>query len=274
MTRRDTFTVAEFAGFSRTTRDTLLYYDKIGILPALSRGENNYRYYSSAQLAIVNLINTYQALGMTLAEINNLKDERTPELLDEHLEKQIELIDEKIDEWVRSRKLLLTLKNIINSALDIDENSITIQFLPAEPIVMGDLNDYSRGRNEYDALLSFYNACKQKYPDLDLNYPVWGMVSEARLKQGDWTWPDRYYFFNPEGFDRRPAALYAVGYTRGGYGQTSSLYERLLDFIDKNDFEISGPAYEEYPLNEICVSDNESYLIRVMITVQERGSKR
>jgi DNA-binding transcriptional MerR regulator len=35
------FSVSDFAKFSRTTRDTLHHYDKIGIPPPLLRGENN-----------------------------------------------------------------------------------------------------------------------------------------------------------------------------------------------------------------------------------------
>jgi len=269
MKRKETFSVAEFAEFSRTTRDTLLYYDKLGLLKPELRGENNYRFYSSAQLSIVNLIRTYQALGMTLAEIAALKENRTPEHFYGHLEQQIALIDGKIDEWVRARKLLFTLRQIINSTFNINENEITIQFMPAEAIVIGELNDYSRGKNDYDALLSFYRSSSEKYPDLDLNYPVWGIFSEERIKKRDWVWPDRYYFYNPEGLDKKPAALYAIGYTRGGYGQSAGLYERLLDYIDGNGFEICGPAFEEYPLNEVCVIDDKDYLMRIMITVRE-----
>jgi len=105
-----------------------------------------------------------------------------------------------------------------------------------------------------------------------MNYPVWAMFSEYRIKNRDWKWSDRYYFFNPEGHDKKPAALYAVGYTRGGYGQSHELYTCMLDYIDANGYEICGPAYEEYPLNEICVTDDNNYLMRVMITVCKPGN--
>ncbi|MCL2140386.1 MAG: hypothetical protein FWH42_01720 [Dehalococcoidia bacterium] len=114
----------------------------------------------------------------------------------------------------------------------------------------------------------------QKYKTLDMNYPVWGVFSEERIKRGDWKWPNKYYFYNPEGRDTRPAALYAVGYTRGRYGQSDALYKRLLSYIDSNGFEICGDAYEEYPLNEVCVSDENNYLMRVMITVRAKKEKR
>ena len=267
MKRKETFSVAEFAEFSRTTRDTLLYYDKIGLLKPESRGENDYRFYSSAQLSVVNLIRTCQALGLTLAEIKSLKAERSPEKAIGLLDRQIGLIDGKIEDWTRARKLLFTLRGIIEGALKADEETIVIQPMPAEAIVLGEQNDYSQGRNAYDALYSFYRACSEKYPDLDMNYPVWGMFSGERVKQGDWVWPDRYYFYNPEGHDEKPAAIYVIGYARGGYGQSEGLYKRIISHIDKNGFKICGPAFEEYLLNEVSTVADEDYLMRVMITV-------
>jgi len=264
------FSISDFARFSRLTRDTLLHYDKIGLLSPVARGDNNYRQYSGQQLAVVNVIRTLQQLGMRLDEIKALKDRRTPELTDEVLERQIEKIDRTIREWVRARKLLLTLRKTINSVKNVNESKISIQFVPAEAIILGDLNDYSRGRTFYDTLLSFYRGISEKYPELDLNYYVWGNIAEERIKRRDWIGADRFYFYNPEGHDRRPAALYAIGYMRGGYDQGDALYRRLVDYIDKNGFEICGDAYEEYPLNEVCITESARYLMRVMITVREK----
>jgi len=270
MTSGIALTINQFAVYSRTTRDTLRHYDKIGLLSPASRGENNYRYYSSAQLAIVNVIRTLQESGMTLGEIKNLIDMRTPDLMNEVFTNQIDRIDLLIEEWIKARKLLFTLRKSIQSALDVNEEKVTIHFMPAEAIILGDLNDYSRGRSAYDALLTFYNNIHEKYPDLNLNYSVWGKFSQERIKQSDWVYPDYYYFNNPDGHDRKPAAMYAVGYKRGGYGNSGELYTRIVEYIDKNGFEICGDAFEEYPLNEICLTEDEKYMMRVMITVREK----
>ena len=267
MKTKDIFSIGEFAMFARTTRDTLVYYDKIGLLSPTTRGDNNYRYYSIEHLALFNLIRTSQTLGMTLDEIKQLRDNRTPEIMDVLLNNQIGKINDEIDKWVRARKLIHLLKSTIQSHLNMDETEISIKSYPVEAIVLGELNDYSGDRNDYDALLSFYYNIHGKYPDMDLNYPVWAMFSEERIKNRDWKWPDRYYFYNPDGHDKKPAALYAVGYTRGGYGQSHDLYMRMLDYIDASGHEICGAAYEEYPLNELCIKDDSNYLMRVMITV-------
>ena len=274
MTDSDFFTVSDFAKVSRTTKDTLLHYDKIGLLsPILRDGNNNYRYYSIGQLAVVNVIRTLQALGMSLAEIKALRDQRTPERLEGVYSQLLDRNNAKIDEAVRAQKLLFALRRAIHSVADIHEEAIMIQFQPAEAIILGDLNDYSRGRDAYSALVSFYHNVGEKYPDLDMNYPVWALFSEERIKRGDWKWPDRYYFYNPEGRDKRPGAFYAIGYTRGGYGQSDLLYQRMIGYIDKHGFEICGDAYEEYPLNELCIANDAHYLMRIMITVREKKRK-
>ncbi|MCL2817910.1 MAG: MerR family transcriptional regulator [Clostridiales bacterium] len=275
MTRkRSPYSIREFAKLTRTTRDSLIYYDKIGLLAPARRGDNNYRYYSSNQLAVLNLIHTFQELGLSLEEIKRLKDNRTPDLINVLLDNLITRIDQEIEKKVRARKLLHLLKTNIHSQLGIDETAITVRFRPAEAIVLGDINDYSRGRNDYDALFDFYKHCHENHPDYDMNYPVWGMFEEARIKNRDWVYPDRFYLYFPEGHDKKPAALYAIGYKRGAYGDTHDLYVRMLDYIETNGYEICGPAYEEYPLDEICVKDESDYLIRIMITVREKKGAR
>jgi len=270
MDTKNIFTIGEFAEFARTTRDTLVHYDKIGLLSPTIRGENNYRYYSVEHLAMFNLIRTSRTLGMSLDEIKRLRENRTPEIMDELLYAQIGKINDEIDKWVSARKLIHLFRSNIHAHVNIDETEISIKECPVEAIVLGELNDYSGGRNDYDALLSFYHDMHRKYPEMDLNYPVWAMFSEDRIKAGDWKWPDRYYFYNPDGHDKKPAALYAVGYTRGGYGQSHELYTRILDYIERSGYEICGAAYEEYPLNEICVTDDSNYLMRIMITVRKK----
>lgn len=265
------WSITEFAKLSHISRHQLLHYDEVGLLSPASRGaENKYRYYHSSQMVTVKLIRIFQRLGMTLDEIKQIKDKRTPEVADSFFKNQISKIDSKIDEWASAKKLLHTLHKSIKDVQDVDDKAITIKHLPAEAIILGDLNDFSQDRDEYAALSRFYSNMGNKYPGLDMNYSAWGRFSMERIKNRDWKWPDRYYFHNPEGYDKRPAALYAIGYTRGGYGQSSALYERLLKYIDEQGYEICGDAYEEYPLNEVCIVDENNYLMRVLITVQKK----
>lgn len=262
--------IKRFAELSLTTPDTLYHYDEIGLLSPRKREENNYRYYSPMQLSHINLIRTLQTGGMPLAEIKEFAEKRDLGYVAKVLARQIRLLDAALENTARSRKLLSTLQAVIQSVSNINEREISVQFLPETPIILGPPNDYSGDRNPFDALSDFYSACKEKYPGLDLNYPVWGMYSEKQMRNGLYGFPERFYFFNPGGKDTRRAGLHAVGYTRGAYGDCGGLFTKMLSYIDANTFTVCGDAYEEYPLNEFSVRNDTEYLIRVLIPVQKK----
>ena len=76
MVKKGIFTIKEFADYSRTTTETLRHYDRIGLLKPVERATNGYRYYAPAQLELVNVIRTFQELGLSLDEISVLIDKR------------------------------------------------------------------------------------------------------------------------------------------------------------------------------------------------------
>jgi DNA-binding transcriptional MerR regulator/effector-binding domain-containing protein len=264
------FSAGDFAKISRTTLRTLHHYDKIGLLEPVFRKDNNYRCYSIRQLADINVIRTLQKVGVPLTEIKALREQRTPELAREIFLRQIKVLDEKANDLLCAKELMSTLLASIQSGLSADKEAITVQYIPSEPMILGERNDYSGDKNAYDALFEFYQSFLGKLSDWERSYPVWGIFSEERIKRRDWQWPDRYYLYSPNGQAQRPAGLYAVGYTYTGYGMGSALHERMLRYIERHNFEICGDAYEEYPLNEICITDETNYLMRLMITVREK----
>jgi len=264
------FSISEFAKYSLLTRDTLLHYDRIGLLQPAIRGENNYRYYSDSQISVATYIRTLQKLGMSLDDIKDLKDRRTPELAEVELERHLDWIDEKIDDWIRARNLLLKLQKTLLAVKNIDESVISVQFMPAEAIILGELNDYSQGRTTLDVVYSYYDDIRQKFPNLELNYFVGAAFSEDRIKNRDWIGADRYYMYHQDGYDMRPASLYAIGYIRSGYVGGKEIYNKLIDYIETNGFEICGCAYEECLLNEVFIIEPDNYLKRVMIRVREK----
>jgi effector-binding domain-containing protein len=45
----------------------------------------------------------------------------------------------------------------------------------------------------------------------------------------------------------------------------------MVEYIKNNGYEISGDAYEEYPVNEVGEADENSYLLRILIAVRRKG---
>jgi DNA-binding transcriptional MerR regulator len=214
---------------------------------------------------------TLRELGIPLKDIVGILQHRTPESVIALFSEQNKRIDNNIARLLKSKKLLTTLKSIIEDALDVDESKIEVRWVEEESIYLGPQIDYSTGKTIQEATHDFYKYCNDRDKNMDLNYPVWGVYSEERVKRGDWVGPDRFYFKMPDAPDKKPEGLYLIGYTRGDYGQnTHELYTKLLEYAKKHDLEICGPAYETYPLNEISIIDSHNYLIRISLTVKQR----
>jgi DNA-binding transcriptional MerR regulator len=262
--------IGEMARYARISRPALIHYDRLGLISPVKRGDNNYRFYSSRQLQAIHLVATLQDIGMSLKEIAKLVRRRTPESILNLLEKYDAHVECSIEKLMRTRTLMRTLRETIEEGLAANEDKIETRQMEEESLLLGPRIDYAEGKTIEEAMLEFYAFCLERDASLDLNYPVWGVFSESRIKNRDWNRPDRFYFKMPGAPDKKPAGLYLIGYTRGYYGSSDELYERMLAHIEENDLEICGSAYETYPLNEISVVDSNNYLMRVSIGVKRR----
>ncbi len=113
---------------TRTSESALRYYDKIDLLSPVHRGENKYRYYTISQLALCNTIRTLQNAGVTLAEIKELKEKRTPEIIKSVLTRQVEDLNDRRDKLGEAVKLLRTLLRSIYSGQEAETNIIKIEY--------------------------------------------------------------------------------------------------------------------------------------------------
>lgn len=66
------FTTGAFAQLHKVSKDTLLYYDRIGLFKPEAVGENGYRYYTLSQFSKYNIINSLKSYGFSLNDIKEL----------------------------------------------------------------------------------------------------------------------------------------------------------------------------------------------------------
>jgi DNA-binding transcriptional MerR regulator len=260
-------TISQLAKLACVTRDTLLYYDRIGLLVPETRGANHYRYYSERELLKVNLIRTFQSLGMSLKDIRALLEKRDPDSVLTSLHEQIDAIGKERAHLEQMHALLEDYRDIIAYARDLDEGDIVVRWVDEKAILIGPPNDYARGRTLRDNIRDAYRYFQERVTSLETNYPMWSFYEKESVQSRRWRFPDRFYLSNPRGTDTRRAGWYVVGCARGGYGGSPCLFERLLAFIEDRKLEITGRSYVDYLLNEITVSNPDEYLIQVSIEV-------
>ncbi|WP_028974720.1 MerR family transcriptional regulator [Spirochaeta cellobiosiphila] len=66
--------IGELAQKAGVSKDTLRYYEKLGLLGEVERGPNSYRDYSERYVATVQVIKRSKDLGFTLREIKTFLD--------------------------------------------------------------------------------------------------------------------------------------------------------------------------------------------------------
>lgn len=88
--------IGELSKRSGFSRDTIRYYEKIGLieLPAAARREHNYKDYPEEVLQQLNAIRKYKELGYTLEEIRELLVLQSIKILD--IAKLLEITERKI----------------------------------------------------------------------------------------------------------------------------------------------------------------------------------
>lgn len=76
MDLKNYFTTGEFSKILGVSKDTLFYYDKIGIFSPQLKLDNKYRYYSIFQIEPFYVIYVLKELGMPLNEIKDYMSEK------------------------------------------------------------------------------------------------------------------------------------------------------------------------------------------------------
>ena len=100
------FSIGELAKYQNISKQTLIFYDKIGLFrPAWVDPDNGYRYYSAAQLDFLDTILIMKKIGFSLKEIQEHMKHYTIDSSLVLLRSQLTRIDQQIAELnlIRSR---------------------------------------------------------------------------------------------------------------------------------------------------------------------------
>jgi len=108
-----------------------------------------------------------------------------------------------------------------------------------------------------------------KEPRLNLAYPIGGFFESMGAFLDHPPKPTRFFSLDPNGRDVKAAGLYLVGYTRGYYGETNDLPERMAAYAEENGITFTGSVYNIYLFNEVSVNDPKQYLLQTSAEVSK-----
>ena len=111
------FTTGEFARILGVGKHTLFHYDEIGLFSPAIKEENGYRYYFVWQMDTFEVIRALQKLGMSLGEIKEYMENRSPERFMSMIDGKKRQIDEEIRRLKNMKRFILHEEESVRLAM-------------------------------------------------------------------------------------------------------------------------------------------------------------
>ncbi len=267
------FTISEFAKLMGISRQTLIYYDRIGLFKPAKTLENRYRLYSRSQINIVSLISMLGAMGVPLKEVKSIIDHISPDTAMDVLHKQQKKVQEDIcrlqmlESMIRLRLEQLSLgKSVLKKA--VPEVSI-LELQKELPLYLGETIHCTWDEITDEMIIKFYCECET------LGFPL--IFSYGQMKDREYLLSGQTEIISNMCFVLKdptranaaiPKGKYVVSYVSGDYGDSKDIYRKLLSYIAENNLKIAGNAYEEFLIDELAESHSDRFVMKIMIAVE------
>ena len=259
-------TISEMAKIFGIRRDTLLYYDKIGLFKADERRENNYRSYSTNQLPLLDTIINLRELGLPIKNIKEFTKERTAASFLALANGAVNNIDQEIRKLREQQKLLRNASDEIITAASSEYGKIEIVEIGEIPISLSDEGDYSSALLSFDKPYELFMT-KHEIPWIEMAGLKFDLKS---LDLQDYT--TRSYLFSRRGKIRNAVmekGLYAVSYHKGNWSETQKWNRSVVREAEKMGYKVTGPCYEEYPVAYLVEEDEDNFITKISIKIEQ-----
>lgn len=271
----DLFSIGEVSKFQNISKQTLIFYDKIGLFrPAYVDPENGYRYYSSGQIDYLDTIMIMKRIGFSLAEIReHMRDYNIDSSL-AALSRQVTSIDSQIRELRLIRSRLVHRCEQMERAKEDQERGggVRLEEVAARDILVQKVEEpYSLREISIASKKCFVEAAQK---DLPIFFECGVVVPLERILAGRYT--EASLAFLPIGrtdrtdhIQRLPAGRCASLYHVGDYQSVGRSYTRLLEYCRDKGLRV-GPCSYEFCVNDhITSGETGEYMTKIMFYVEE-----
>ena len=266
------FTIGQLSKLFNIKVPTLRYYDEVGLLkPAKINNKTHYRYYSTQQFKRLNVITYLRALDLPIDAIKQFFDARDINKLEAMLREQklqvqkqitaLENIDRRIDARINQ------VEDAVNSILD----KIEVVDLPAIPVVYLD-EDY---RPNDDIELPIVTLRKRFGLDKNifLGKIALAVSKENLLREQFDSYNGLLLILEPGDSGDATGTLSAGKYIRlrfhGTHDTAVIQYQKLLQYCQKHNFEINGPAIETALIDYGITDDFDKYVTEIKFPIKD-----
>lgn len=263
-------TTGEFAKLCKVNKQTILYYDQIGLLSPALKNEKGYRYYSIHQIELFFVIDLLKDLGMSLHDIQQYMQNKSPESFLSLMHQKKEEIIKRRQEIERKEKMIEIKISLMEEASRLDFEQITLQQLP-EAVLYLSKNIQSISHEKFDEVVSdFINELNIYH--LDSGYPIGSITKREHILNGEFTNYSFLYIEQPNpkvGYPYFQAVKgnFLIGYHTGDIKTIYKTYNRLLSEMERLNLTLGDYVYEEYIYDSVVKNHKEDFVTKIMMQV-------
>mgnify|MGYP001623065143 CR=1 FL=1 len=261
------YTTGEFARFFGIKKDTLFYYDRIGLFHPEGVAGNGYRYYSDAQINSFSTLLSLREMGVPLREIQEYFRNPSPDRLLGMASDKIEKIDREIRRLREIRQLFTVLAENMREADEAVPGQVEICRLPdrwfrySEQLTLdaGTATDEQWG-DAYERFAKQTGAAG--------TVSIGCVLARENLESGKYGMVDRLFMpCEPGVGEKCPGGDYAVLYYKGSYDQMAEAYRILNRELQKRHLRAASGAYEEYLVADLAARNREEFITKIFVKV-------
>ena len=257
------YTIHEISKLYNIGKDSLRYYEKLGIL-CPKRADNGYRMYTTHDMYRLNVIKDMRSLGFSMSQIQEYLENRSVDNSIHMFEQELQLIDRKISDLYQMQETIRQCLKELEKSKELIFDSFEIVDLPARKCVTlkdvfesEDDIDYllTKLSNQYEsALFSIGNCNTGLIIDLKTLQYASVIIMGDTLEEVEYEWP---------------AGKYLVCNMHGKYDCSFQQIKKMKQFLENKNIKWAQHALELFIIDTHESSDVNEHVSQLQIRLED-----
>lgn len=263
----------EFAKLCRVKKDTILYYDKIGLLKPDFINEKKYRYYSISKYWQMSRIKMLQDIGMSLDAIKDYQSDMNEKKLYAMTEKQIEYYKSLIKKFEFNIKCCQEGLKLYRYLQQANFEKFFIYDSEEEYYIYTKAKNMENDDNFID-FIEDYNKHRKYYFDNDMGYSFieGGVCYFSDIAKGfgnDFFISKIFEKVDSDNLLIKPQGKYLCYIHKGPWEDFNIIWEKFSKYIEDNSLEIVDDLFYGIDLvNYVDTKEMAEYVCKYEICIK------
>lgn len=278
------YSIGKVAELCNTPVKTLRYYDQIDLLKPNYRNKgSNYRYYTKDQMTTLLVIRRLRALDFNLKEIKELIHDSDLSHMEERIAEKKEALSEEIQLMQARKETLDSMLGRVHLGEQLIEKpnpqEIQVETLPPGRMLYSRqiMKQYCNADVSLQRWIDILEQCSRL--GIPLKSPI--IVTFYNEALGQFLMKDCNVEFGvligeeinlpavPNVRDWGNCQM-ATTYHVGQYANIVKTHIAVLQWINKNGYEVTGPVSEKFIISPLDVTDETEHVTQVLIPVRKK----